>query len=308
MIIRLAGTTSAQIASRLVDEREEGGVVALGRVLTLVVAAHGPDAVEHAIRITNQASREHPSRVIVIDTSDTHGPAGLDGEIRIGGDAGASEVVVLRPRGAAGQDRDTLITPLLLPDAPIVAFWMGETPADPRNTRLGRMASRRITDVVSCDDALAHFKVLGDHYHPGDTDLSWARITLWRALAASVLDGLADRVRSIEVCGGVGRPGPHLLAGWLRARLGVEVSVARVELEHIRSVDVDLGDSRLLIHREPGSAMAVISRDGRRDQHTSLPPRTLADCLMEDLRRLDADDAYAEALRSATLHLDSGIP
>ena len=37
MIIPLESVTATQIASRLVQVREEGGVVALGRVLTLIV-------------------------------------------------------------------------------------------------------------------------------------------------------------------------------------------------------------------------------------------------------------------------------
>lgn len=303
MIIKLTDTTSAEIAARLVDMREEGGVVALGRVLTLLVVAHGPDGVEKAIELTNEASREHPSRVIVVATGDEDGADGLDAEIRIGGDAGASEVIVLHPRGAAREDRDTLVTPLLLPDTPIVAFWVGETPESPRDTRVGRMASRRITDVVTAGDSLEVFARLGEHYRPGDTDLSWARITLWRALLASVLDGLTDQVRSVEVCGGIRRPGPYLLAGWLRERLGVEVRVLEEELENIRYVDVDLGGPHLRVHREPGATMAIVSRDGYRDQHTNLPPRPLCDCLMEDLRRLDADEAYAEALHSAARQL-----
>ena len=42
----------------------------------------------------------------------------LDAQIRIGGDAGASEVVVLRAFGEVADDPESLVTGLLLPDAP----------------------------------------------------------------------------------------------------------------------------------------------------------------------------------------------
>jgi len=52
MIIQLQDTTSSRVASRLVVVREEGGVVALGRVLTLIVLAKGRSNVEKAIATT----------------------------------------------------------------------------------------------------------------------------------------------------------------------------------------------------------------------------------------------------------------
>ncbi|NCD18669.1 MAG: OpcA protein [Actinobacteria bacterium] len=311
MIIRLENTTSAAVAARLVTVREEGGVVALGRVLTLIVLAHGTEKVEEAIEITNAASREHPSRVIVVNTRAPAGRDGLDAEIRVGGDAGASEVVVLHPRGAAAVDQDTLVTPLLLPDTPIVAFWVGRTPHKPAAEPVGRMAQRRITDIISgiTDDpatsreARLSLALLGANYAPGDTDLSWARITLWRALIASVLDLEATDLESIDVEGAQDRPSMHLLAGWIRSRLGVPVRFHDSGGIHITRVDLNLPDGTIRIARPTDATAATISRAGKPDQRTNLPPRTTTDCLMEELRRLDADEVYAEALARAVEEL-----
>ena len=68
MIVDLPDTTISQVAKRLVQVREEGGAVALGRVLTLVIATR-EEAAEPAIDAANDASREHPMRVIVLMTS-----------------------------------------------------------------------------------------------------------------------------------------------------------------------------------------------------------------------------------------------
>ena len=123
MILTLPHTTTGDINRELVRVRSEGGVVTLGRVMTLVVDATCCDA-ESAIRAANDASREHPCRVVVLAAS-PNTDARLDAEIRVGGDAGASEVVVLRPSGEMTEHGDTLVIPLLLPDAPIVAWWPG---------------------------------------------------------------------------------------------------------------------------------------------------------------------------------------
>ena len=311
MIIRLEDTTSAAVASRLVTVREEGGVVALGRVLTLIVLAHGPEKVEEAIEVTNAASREHPSRVIVVNTRPPAGADGLDAEIRVGGDAGASEVVVLHPRGAAAVDQDTLVTPLLLPDTPIVAFWFGRTPHRPAAEPVGRMAQRRITDIISgiTDDpatsreARLSLALLGANYSPGDTDLSWARITLWRSLIAALLEIEDSPLESIDVEGAQDRPSMHLLAGWITSRVGVPVRFHDSGGIHITRVDLTFASGRVRISRPLDSAAATSSRAGRPDQRMNLPPRTTTDCLMEGLGRLDAHEVYAAALQHAVAAL-----
>jgi glucose-6-phosphate dehydrogenase assembly protein OpcA len=150
MRVDLPNTTTAKISKALVKIREEGGAVALGRVLTLVIStSHGSE--EEAIEAANDASREHPMRVIVISTergavTTTTETARVDAEIRVGGDAGASEVVVLRVYGAAAEDEESLVTGLLLPDAPVVAWWPHDAPAVVSQSPLGRIAQRRITD------------------------------------------------------------------------------------------------------------------------------------------------------------------
>jgi len=62
VIVELPDTTTSQVSKTLVKIREEGGVVALGRVLTLVIAT-APGSEEEAIEAANDASREHPMRV-----------------------------------------------------------------------------------------------------------------------------------------------------------------------------------------------------------------------------------------------------
>ena len=65
MIVDMPDTTTSDVAKELVKLREEGGVVTLGRVLTLVISTHIGNE-EEAIEAANDASREHPMRIIVV--------------------------------------------------------------------------------------------------------------------------------------------------------------------------------------------------------------------------------------------------
>ena len=156
MIIDLPDTTVSKISRALVSVREEGGAVALGRVLTLVIVTREA-AMEEAIDAANDASREHPMRVIVlmINADDDEEPR-LDAQIRVGGDAGASEVVTLHAHGEAGDSNlESLVTGLLLSDAPVVVWWPNQTPEHVSETSIGRIAQRRITDAATKSDPAA---------------------------------------------------------------------------------------------------------------------------------------------------------
>ncbi|WP_454300764.1 glucose-6-phosphate dehydrogenase assembly protein OpcA [Salana multivorans] len=302
MKVRLENTTSSQVGSRLVRLREEGGAVALGRVLTLLVQAH-PNEVEAAVRATNAASREHPCRVIVVatDSATPDRPDGLDAEIRVGADAGASEVVVMYPRGGAACDPDSLVTPLLLPDTPIVAWWPGTPPADPSRDPLGAIVQRRITDSAMCSDSLGHLRLLAESYTPGDTDLAWARATLWRGLLASALDDTSHGpVRSVTLTGNLGSPSIALTGAWLADALGCDLAYEAVPgAEGMVAILVQRADGETVFERPPGSSILHITEPTGVTHRVSLPLRSVEDSLIEDLRRLDEDVVYGEVLTRA---------
>ncbi|MFV0375456.1 glucose-6-phosphate dehydrogenase assembly protein OpcA [Microbacterium sp.] len=306
MIVDLPATTVSKIARSLVSVREEGGAVALGRVLTLVIRSEG-QVDEAVIDAANDASREHPMRVIVLETyaADT---ARLDAEIRVGGDAGASEVVVLHARGAAASNEESLITGLLLPDAPVVAWWPEDPPAVPGDSPIGRIAQRRITDAASEPRSPHRLSELGAAYRPGDTDLTWTRLTHWREQLASVLDQPPyDTVTGVEVVGAGSSPSTGLLAAWLRLELDVPVQwryAPREEWDH--------GICRVVLQRASGDVRLERSNDvnarltqpGQPAHDIVLPRRTLRECIAEELRRLDPDLLYGRVIAEGWRLLD----
>jgi glucose-6-phosphate dehydrogenase assembly protein OpcA len=300
MIVDLPDTTTAKISKALVRIREEGGAVALGRVLTLIIAAElGHE--EEAIEAANDASREHPMRVIVLSTQTdaVESAARVDAEIRVGGDAGASEVIVLRAYGDAASDPESLVTGLLLPDAPVVAWWPGEAPEVPAESPLGRIAYRRITDASAQADPQAALTQICSSYRPGDTDFAWTRLTLWRAQLAAVLDQPPfETITEVSVTGALDSPSTTLLAAWLQLALQVPVHYELTSGENsngIHGVNLTRASGVISLEREvPG--IATLTQSGQPVQDLTLKRRSLRDCLSDELRRLDPDELYGEVI------------
>ncbi|GAB2473542.1 glucose-6-phosphate dehydrogenase assembly protein OpcA [Xylanimonas ulmi] len=306
MIIDMPKTTTTAVDKRLVRLRDEGGAVALGRVLTLVVMADEGD-VETVVQAANDASREHPCRVLVFASAGSVDDAPLlDAQIRVGGDAGASEVVVLRTSGPLQEQPDAVVMPLLLPDAPIVVWWPREAPQQPSEHPIGRMAQRRITDSVMSADPEAMIRSLGAHYATGDTDLAWARVTLWRGLlAAAVEQPPYEPVTRVVIEGERGHTSLDLLAGWLRARLHCPTTITHVpDATAITRVTLRRKSGDIVLDR-PDGRVVTISQAGAPDRRVALPLRKLNEALIEELRRLDPDEVYEEALISGLPLVDA---
>ncbi|WP_448060947.1 glucose-6-phosphate dehydrogenase assembly protein OpcA [Cellulomonas hominis] len=304
MIIDLPGTTTRDINKRLVKERDEGGAVALGRVLTLIIDVDGNDA-EEAIEAANDASREHPCRVIVLAENTAAGDAVLDAQIRLGGDAGASEVIVLRPSGALADHLDTLVLPLLLPDAPIVAWWPYEVPENPAEHPLGRLAQRRITDTTQCSQPSATLRRLAKVHVEGNTDLAWTRATLWRGLIAATLDQPPyETVHRVLVAGESTHPSVDLIAAWLAQELRCPVEIERQEdAPAITQVRLERRSGPIVLDRPDGKTAALIQPD-QPEHRIALPIRQLRECLAEELRRLDPDEVYGEVLQKGLARVE----
>ncbi|MDR0959959.1 MAG: glucose-6-phosphate dehydrogenase assembly protein OpcA [Propionibacteriaceae bacterium] len=298
MIIPLYDTTANAVADKLVEIREVGGATALGRVLTLIVPV-GASAAEAAITAANEASMEHPCRVLVLVDQDPSGRSALDAEIRVGGDAGASEVVVLRMRGELTAHQATIVIPLLLPDAPNVAWWPDHLPAVPAADPVGALATRRVTDALnSPGDVAERLARLRGGYQPGDTDLCWTRITLWRAQIAAVLDNPPyEPVEEVVVGGRADHPSVDLLAAWLGARLDCPVRIDRQgDAPALTRVELHRPSGSVVLDRPRDSSVATLTTPGMLDRRIHLSRRSVAECLAEELRRLDPDTVYGSVV------------
>jgi len=293
MIIDLTDTTSSEIASALLKARRSAGSPAMGMVGTIVVVVD--EASHHdAMKAANEAGREHPSRVLVAILRPGRGASGLDAEVRVG-EGIPGEAVLLRLHGELARVPESVITPLLLPDSPVIVWWPGGGPKVPAEDPLGRLARRRVTDAASGRRSTVDFTARAEGYAPGDTDFAWTRLTPWRALMAAALDQYPTKVLAAEVVSAKGNPSADLMAAWLQSRLGVPVEHKNSRGPGITAVRMFTGSGPIALTR-PDGAVATFTIPGAPDRPVALKRRTPSELLSEELRRLDPDDVYAKTL------------
>jgi len=287
----LTNTNAAEIGHAMLTARRNAGSPSMDMVLTLVVVTDEADHYD-ALKIARSVSREHPSRILGVVRRSTRGAANLDAELRIG-EGGSGESVSLRMSGELANHAESVVLPLLLPDSPVVIWWPTSAPEDPAADPLGALAQRRITDTVTSKRSktpalLAQCR----NYSPGNTDLSWTRLTPWRALLAAALDQYPARVRGGRVEAERANASADLLVAWLSDRLHVPIERTKTKGPGITAVSLLTGGGEIEIAR-PDGRLASFSIPNASDRPVALKRRDTAELLAEELRRLDPDDIYA---------------
>ncbi|MEH0934977.1 glucose-6-phosphate dehydrogenase assembly protein OpcA [Micromonospora psammae] len=299
-MIGLWDTTGNEVVKALAAERRSAGGVASGMALTLIVVVD-EKRVREAEAAATIAAAAHPCRLLVVVRTEVERERNrLDAEIVVGGRLGPGEAVVTRMYGRLALHAESVVMPLLVPDVPVVTWWHGEPPAEIATDFLGVVADRRITDAAQAADPIEALRQRARDYAPGDTDLAWSRITPWRTLVAGAFDTTAARVCEATVVAPRTDPTAALMRGWLAARLGIEPQWQHTdEFPRMREVQLRCanGDELTLTREE---SMATFRRTGQDDRVLPLVRRPLGDELAEELRRLDADQVYAEALGAAS--------
>lgn len=299
MIITLPNTTTHKISRALLKTQEDYSM-ATGRVLTLIVVADADDDIDAILAPVRDASREHPSRVLVLLTARGDAAPRLDAKMLFLGDSGSSETVIMTLHGPMADHPDSVVTPLMLPDTPIVAWWPTAAPAEPALHPIGRMAQRRITNARHNVSGNALIRVSSGHSR-GDTDMMWSRITSWRGIVASALDRKPhDEIIKAHISGPADNPSVDIAAGWLSDRLNVPVEREALSGDFtdqfpIRRLSITRTSGPVVIEAM-GTRTIKVSVPGNPDTKVTMDQRTDADCLAEELRYLDPDLAYEAAL------------
>ena len=303
-------TTGSAVVKELAAQRRTGGAVLSGVALTLVVVADEARVAE-AEEAATQAAQTHPCRILVVVRRQLEAAVPrLDAEVLIGGRLGPGEAVVTRMYGRLALHAESVVLPLLAADAPVVAWWHADPPDRLATDALAVIADRRITDSSMAADPSATLRIRAADYAPGDTDLAWTRSTGWRGTLTSTVDSVAGRrgepvaIVAARVEGDPGSATAQLLAGWISSRCGCDVEVAASTrtpgASGVDTVVLTLDrdeEVRVQADRRGG---AVISQPGRSNSTVALTDRALGDLVGEELRRLDRDEPFAEALEAAT--------
>jgi hypothetical protein len=228
-------------------------------------------------------AERHPSRAIVLlplpDEED-----GLDAEIAIECFAFpglehqvCSEVLTLRLRGKRALAPASVVQPLLVFDLPVFLRWRGLPPFEREPfEQMTELVDRLIVDSTEWPGLPEPYtRLAGVFDRTAVSDIAWARTERWRRQLATLWPEIAD-VRRIRVTGTAAQA--HLLAGWLRSRLGrPEIEVEHVEADRLTGVDVDGAPTPF----PPGD-----------------PPAS-SDLLSDELDRFGRDPVYEEATRAA---------
>jgi glucose-6-phosphate dehydrogenase assembly protein OpcA len=296
-------TTGTDIVHALLAERRAAGALASGLALTLIVVVDEKH-VREAEEAATLAAAAHPCRLLVVVRRTVEADNRLDAEVQVGGRLGPTEAIVMRMYGRLTLHAESVVLPLLAPDAPVVTWWHGVPPDEIAADALGVLGNRRVTDCARAADPLAALSQRAADFAPGDTDLAWTRATPWRSLLASALDAVdavpsGGRIRCEQ-----GNPSAALLCGWLSQRLGVNVTVEDSKGPGITDVEISAkrpgGESYDMAISRPDGRMATLTRAGEPDRSLPLARREIGDLLAEELRRMDPDYVYAESLAAAT--------
>lgn len=292
MIIELDDTTSREISSALTKARRGAG--ASGLVLTLIIVTtneHHDDAVEAA----KASATAHPSRVIVV-TEITEGEPRLDAKIQVG-DGLPGDLLELSLHGELGKHADSILLPLLLPDSPTVVWWPNEGPDDLAAHPVGQLADRRITDAAGCSDPQAALLNRAKHHAAGDTDLTWTRLTRWRALLVAAVEQVRAEVTAARVKSSPDNAPATLLATWLSLKLGIAVERVDGDGIGVNEVILRTTEGDVVIERpSEGNGTANYSVPGQPPRKVSLRRRPLPDLLTEELERMDPDEVFEDVV------------
>ena len=271
----------------------------MGMVLTLIVVCTEDD-LQGSLDAALEAGHEHSSRVLVVVTGLRGRTSNIDAEVRVG-EGTPGEAVILRMQGPVAAHPASVLRPLLLPDSPVVVFWPGSAPTTPADDEIGQLGKRRITDAMGTKRPLPALTRHAENYNPGDTDLTWTRITPWRSLLAAALDQYPARVQSGSVEAESNNASANLLAAWLQSRLGVTVQRKTSPGPGITAVRMTTAAGDIAITRADG-LIASYSVPGQPNRIVALRRRRVAQLIAEELRRMDPDDIFAEALEALLAH------
>ena len=302
MTTTLWDTNGGDIVKALITERRAGGAVASGLTVTFVTVVDEKN-IGDAERAATIAAQAHPCRLLMVIRRQLDATDRLDAEVQVGGRLGPIEAIVMRMYGRLTLHSESVVLPLLAPDAPVVTWWHSAPPDRIATDALGALADRRVTDCALAPDPVAALRRRAEDFAPGDTDLAWTRATPWRSLLASAFDASSVEARSAHVAAEEGNPTATILAGWMAARLGVPTEVVTSPgpgITEVEVVVVEEDEERTLRISRPDGRVATLSRTGQPERELPLLRRDLGDLLAEELRRLEVDEVYGEALSQAT--------
>lgn len=239
-----------------------------------------------AMKALGGLAERHPSRTILLFPRPDEERDALDANVDlrcfagpgIGGSAGKAvcfEVIAITLCGPRAHHPGSVVAPLLITDLPVFLRWRGDPSFG--TTELDELTSeadRLVVDSAEWNDPAGGLERCAELFdRVAVSDIAWARTEPWRYAFAGSWPSVAD-IESLRVVGP--EADSLLLAGWLRARLGREVSL---DVETAPTIEEVVADGAAV---DPGR----------------WNPLSPSDLLSDQLEIFGRDRLYEEAVRS----------
>lgn len=243
------------------DEQQQDRSVVRACVLNLVVYAGSDNETAQAAEVISQLTVTYPCRALVLNADEAAEQNNLQAWLsahcqmpRPNGQRICCEQVTLAATGEAVERLPSAILPLLVPDLPVVLWWIGE-PAfgSPLFDALIDVADRLVVDTRTFQDPSFSLAQLAQVVRFSSDriavdDLNWARLRPWQEQLAQVFDSqetlpFLQQLERLSVVyarrSGSGWSEPEqalLLTGWLLNQTGWEQlrPLTRVASGHFR--------------------------------------------------------------------------
>lgn len=229
--------------ARMRDESAEQGAQPTLRTSVMTHIAWAPaDWQARAEETLAGMAERHPSRTLLLVPKPDE-PDGLDALVSlrcfpIGDRAICGEVIELTLRGTRATAPASIALPLLISDLPVFLRWRGEPDwGSSELEQLLGIIDRLVVDSTEWPELPRGYGPLAELFdRVAVSDIAWDRTERWRSLLASLWPEIAD-VATIRVHGTEAQG--HLLAGWLRSRLGHDLALEVEEQELLEGIDLD---------------------------------------------------------------------
>lgn len=214
-------------------------------ILNLIIFAGATVSSSDAQAIAAKVGAQHPSRALILTTSDdteSRLRAWISAQCEYLGaaDGSGAEQVILEAAGDGVRQLPGTVIPLLIPEVPVALWWPGDGLfTHPIFPTMMDASDQLVIDSSTFPDslaALARLHTIGAEEYPGVAlrDLAWARLTPWRELTAQFFDApttrnYLDGIHRVQVTYAqaesvsINAEQALLYVSWLTSRLGWEV-------------------------------------------------------------------------------------
>ncbi len=312
------------------EAAEHAAAEARASVLNLITVVTDERELAGVEAVLDRLSTTNPSRTLILlaqeDRADDKLEARVSAQTRTeSGHRVTTEEVLIHAHGQVAEHLASLVTPLLIPDLPVMLWSPARPDFDSRLFNdLCELADRLVVDTdagFERDDFPRLLEVARrDRARASIGDFNWARLIGWRHVAAQFFDmpGMLPRLgqmRGVAVSHGLDRSTAQarLLGGWVQSRLaraGIDVPV---ELRPDDSHDYEVsrlllytggpdGPARFGIAREATGRLSTEIRLGEQElggRTVRLEPRPPEELLAIELTLPGHDVLYEEALAAA---------